>query len=551
MTEGNDFQDDSFLAKYMSEHRPTENPGDGFYVVDKKQGTHFHPVTRVRDQDIDQVLTQADQSGDLLDGNVHTLDVATLTGDIDASEEDAPGIDQPILEDENTLENTGETQEQKEQLARRSFAEKFISPIRSFLTDTAIEAGDALARIKEAATSMSYSSDIWDVYVAQSEGKPIEQIGGIPLPKEYPTITKKADEFIIAGHTGFGERALPSYDHSQEGLQKVANTLTALERGVQAGANLLEIDLAFSSDGEILVYHKLPGQKDKQMTAAEFLNRSPESLTLTESITWLLAQPESIQLFLELKSDIPVATVIEHIKRAIPQKFDETSGQMVEDNEKIEQTLKRLCIYAYKGSDMIRNKSGKEILRQKQELGLPIDQLKVFYITNGILTKEAVAKILDENEGIYAFEQGMMPWGLVGESVPSLLRKVVGLMSKSSIEEMVDYVHSRGVKIITGTANDPAAIHELVKMGFDGLVPDNPVDLEMAGIKIESFKPQPKVNEFIPPSTKERVDQANLSANERRAQEEQRRQERASRWQNRRQTVKSLIARLGVPTAAA
>lgn len=124
---------------------------------------------------------------------------------------------------------------------------------------------------------------------------------------------------------------------------------------------------------------------------------------------------------------------------------------------------------------------------------------------------------------------------------------MVGLMSTSSIKEMIDYVHSQDVKIITGTANDPSAIHELVRMGFDGLVPDNPVDLKMAGVEITSHSPQPQMKEFVPPTMSERITTANQSAEQKRAAENDKNVKRNERWQNRLQTLMSLLNKLGMP----
>lgn len=213
MTEGNDPLSD--MVEDFMNRQPTEQPeaGEGLFVVDKwGQDEHFIPVTRTREEDNQSSPAEPTQISQATMPEVAINPPAPSIAEViqnrppviinrqtEEQAEKAAGLRSNYLDDKvkkinlaELAQEAAEAKRQEKREARRQYLEKFISPLRTFLVDTASEASDGLARLKKAASSMSQANDLWEVYTAQAEGRPIAQIGGIPLPKENQVIDNQA-----------------------------------------------------------------------------------------------------------------------------------------------------------------------------------------------------------------------------------------------------------------------------------------------------------------------------------------------------------------------
>lgn len=320
------------------------------------------------------------------------------------------------------------------------------------------------------------------------------EIGGIPLPEEFPEIEKSIEELPVYSHRGFSERNLLRYDNRKSGLEDVDNTLTGLEVAVGAGANILEVDLAQTKDAEYVLAHTPPGKKRLNKNLERYLKERPEALTLDELIDWLHHQDERLGLYLELKSDIELKRLLE----AVDQSADR-------------ELLKRITLYS-SDTKMMHN-----ILRDKRQQGLTTEELKLFFMTNGLVNKKLIDQIdqlsqQDPESGVYGIEQGM--------AVVKRLSKNLRLLK--GFDKTIDYAHSKGLKIITGTVNEPKLINQLINQGVDGIVPNNPVDFKMAGLRRPRSEGKIKLGtrsddttkKYLPESVRERLKPYDLERGE-------------------------------------
>ena len=89
---------------------------------------------------------------------------------------------------------------------------------------------------------------------------------------------KLKEEVLVVSHRGFG------------GGNIVLNTISAMQNAINCGADILELDISVSSDGEFFVFHQnmeprnlLTSKKISKMTAAEINSRSLYNNAFKES----------------------------------------------------------------------------------------------------------------------------------------------------------------------------------------------------------------------------------------------------------------------------
>lgn len=236
------------------------------------------------------------------------------------------------------------------------------------------------------------------------------------------------------------------------------------------------------------------------MTLSEFQNKYPESPTLDELADWLSAQDSRLQLFVEMKSTAALQQLVESFGQAGPEE---------------KSVLEQIMVY---GSNDLMVK----FLEEKKKLGLGTDAVKLWYLTNKILTPKIIDQVtgLSDTHGskdcrFYGVEQGMMPLGIdkLKKHMSRILNVFAGPGKKFS--DTVNYAKEKGFKMITGTVDDVANINWLMKEGINGVVPNNPVDLELAGLERPPYDSTIEVAQqdsgkpYVPASMKQRVSRQN------------------------------------------
>ncbi|HZM64488.1 MAG TPA: glycerophosphodiester phosphodiesterase, partial [Candidatus Saccharimonadales bacterium] len=92
------------------------------------------------------------------------------------------------------------------------------------------------------------------------------------------------------------------------------NTLAAIEAGIKAGADEIEVDVRVTKDGIPVLWHDktLQGQTVAQSVYADLKTAKPDLVTLSEALHHIASRTPVI---LEVKPDEPVAPIIAVVKK--------------------------------------------------------------------------------------------------------------------------------------------------------------------------------------------------------------------------------------------
>ncbi len=368
-----------------------------------------------------------------------------------------------------------------------------------------------------------------------------------PDPTIKPEIQRSSEQLIFFQHRTFGERAfsnyepagntaadsLKRYEHQEAGLGSVQNTLTGIELAVKNGF-VPEIDLVKTADGDYITGHPktadvIAGKKATGESTADYLQTNPEALTVNELFEWLAHQedPRS-KLYVELKSEIEVGRLMEAATKAIAT-LPESVNKLTP-----EQLLSRVMLYTSNQETI------KKLLQGKKELKMDTNTLPLTMLTDKLVTRDFIdkaAKLSEEyGTGVFAIEQGMFAWTqpflkrvfeqfahgfenqAILQSALDLLWKIKaktatpGKPSESeqqknmmNMADLVKHAGSKTLKLIIGTQNNPKMIRYLAECGVYGIVPDNAVDYEIAGIQRPVYEKKPTATQYIPESMRTRV----------------------------------------------
>lgn len=273
----------------------------------------------------------------------------------------------------------------------------------------------------------------------------------------------KKKEFLLIAHRGYGKPALPRHTKSNKKIN-VSNTLTGFEMGIERGANALEIDLCLTGDEEVVTHHLIPGASIKNSQA--YLKTHPEALTLNELSQWFSHQDKKLILYLELKSYIPVSRIADNFEG-----FQD-----------------RIVIYT-------QNKRWiKSLISEKQQMNIKTGEIKISFVTNALVTRGLIEELLslgNKDNRMWAIEQGMMPWGFI---YPIFNMKIL----REYISKCIEIAGHNNIMYLVGTINNAVVAKNLIIMGINGIVPDNPAILK-------NVIPPLKADYYIPPTCKKRL----------------------------------------------
>lgn len=317
---------------------------------------------------------------------------------------------------------------------------------------------------------------------------PAQEIGGIPLPQEYSEKVISRKDLRIIGHRGYGSKSISELKLG-EGLVSFDNTREGLELGIEAGANKLEIDFALTNDEdpEIVTAHLLPKQARLRQSKDEYLQKHPDAMTGSELMDWLYHQNPDIGLYIELKSpEIGLTQIQTLIRKGVEQSlsgqdFNSDTARQEAIEEGFQSLLGRIDFYTSNKNTI------NKFLEDKAQAGLTTEQLKLWLVTD---LKPISEKMIDEvaslgtsDSKIFGLEQGGMPWlTKAGQKIGPALSRLGWSPDFNNIGRIADHAHNSGLEIVIGTVNNPEIIRKLVDQNVDGVVPDNAVDFEMAGI---------------------------------------------------------------------
>lgn len=297
----------------------------------------------------------------------------------------------------------------------------------------------------------------------------------------------------IFSHRGFGEKAHARYD-DRVNPRYVHNQLSGLELGIEHGADTLELDLSKTADGKIVTAHGIPFQKTLSVTEQEYLQKTPEALTMQELLDWLHHQPIDINLYLELKSPLTIQELLLEFKKYCG------------GNQKMLNTFyNQLLFYTHDLSAVTR------LLDEKQNLGLSTEQLRLCWVAMKFITTidiDVITKLGSQQCRIYGVEQGTVPWGF--QPFVSLMRiplpPFAQIMNRlKNMHDSITYAHQNNLQFFVGTVDNVQIIKILLDQGIDGLVPNNPSYVFKAlGIETPQIA-QGALNYYIPTTMRRRI----------------------------------------------
>lgn len=236
----------------------------------------------------------------------------------------------------------------------------------------------------------------------------------------------KINSPLIIGHRGY-KHLYPE------------NTIEAFEKAVDAGCRVIELDVMFSKDREVVVIH------DENLDRTTNGKGAVSDLTLSE-----LKNLDAGSWFNEkfLKCKIPTLSEVFESVGSKTLVNVEIKPECYEENSSLEtiekKVLRLIGSLNMNGRVIISSFNGK-IIRRIKELNPSIETAFIF---------EEVPDDLDEivETGIFSVHIGQ----------------------KSVKKEFVERMHEKGLKVFVWTVNSVDVFNELVGNGVDGIFTDNP-----------------------------------------------------------------------------
>lgn len=218
------------------------------------------------------------------------------------------------------------------------------------------------------------------------------------------------------------------------------NTLVAFQHALEAGVDVIELDLAITKDGVVVVHHD-PDVEDAlicQMTFADLKKKDPALPSLEEVISFLKVHPK-VHLNCDIKRDplhpektLPAKDFAGHIMDVISRNDFSDRVYYTSFDPEILAAIRKLAPQATLG--FIYDKKTLEEIRRR---GHGDNFLAI------MASKLKLSMLIPEH---------------------TLLKK----------EDVTKY-HSLGYRVVTWTVNSSKRLQEVREMGVDGVITDDPV----------------------------------------------------------------------------
>lgn len=241
------------------------------------------------------------------------------------------------------------------------------------------------------------------------------------------------DQFLVIGHRGDGGSA-------------PENTLTAIEKGIKAGANMLEIDVHQTSDGVVCVMH------DKSV------NRTTNGQGRIKDLTWNeISQLDAGSWFSdEYKGEsVPsLAQVIEKIDGRAQLLIEIKNGTPYypQIEEKVVSIVKQYQAERW----CVIQSFHMDILQRIHQLDPNIRLQKLAFFTIPALR--------------FSFD---LSFHFFHQEQESFIESY-NLNYLFVTEKLIRRLHKEGKKINVWTADSPGVIRKMVNMGVDGIITNHP-----------------------------------------------------------------------------
>lgn len=271
-------------------------------------------------------------------------------------------------------------------------------------------------------------------------------------------------EIIHGGHSPGDRPAIFTF---------TGNRLKDIERGMSYDINCVEVDLAETTDGRLVLAHPpFISMNRVRMTLGEYKTRYPESLTFNEFLNWLAKHSPDLSALLEIKT----GTITFRKVAAAVARFYTPQNMLFE----------RIKIYSV--PIWIRDRFMLRLLRQKQDMGFSTNQLPLCYTVNFPLSTNLIDEIVRSGSESCKFSSVVhaVLWGQRAMTTNPIIRNGVAkctIGDLKTLKGVVSYAHKEGLEVIFGTV-DPHWIPLLIEAGVDGITANNPEDFGLEREKI-------------------------------------------------------------------
>ena len=249
--------------------------------------------------------------------------------------------------------------------------------------------------------------------------------------------TKKAAEMAVPYWTG----KFPVLVTAHRGFSGDApeNTLAAFKKAMEVGSDMMELDVRFSKDGQIVVMH------DDTLDRTTNGRGKVSDYTLKE-----LKQFDAGSWFAPQFSGEHIPTLVEVLELA--------KGKIRVNIEIKDESLGR-----YKITDL-----ADRALQEVKKAGME-DQ--VIYVS---FYPVALERIQERDSRLWVGLLYHRPWNSLHEVTGGRSFPVLGLRNSYLTKGKIDKIHQQGMKVNVYTVNSEEEMEQFIRWGVDGIITNHP-----------------------------------------------------------------------------
>lgn len=254
---------------------------------------------------------------------------------------------------------------------------------------------------------------------------------------EMTCATKKAAEMAVPYWTG----KFPVLVTAHRGFSGDApeNTLAAFKKAMEVGSDMIELDVRFSKDGQIVVMH------DDTLDRTANGRGKVSDYTLKE-----LKQFDAGSWFAPQFSGEHIPTLVEVLELA--------KGKIRVNIEIKDESLGR-----YKITDL-----ADRALQEVKKAGME-DQ--VIYVS---FYPVALERIQERDSRLWVGLLYHRPWNSLHEVTGGRSFPVLGLRNSYLTKGKIDKIHQQGMKVNVYTVNSEEEMEQFIRWGVDGIITNHP-----------------------------------------------------------------------------
>jgi len=254
---------------------------------------------------------------------------------------------------------------------------------------------------------------------------------------EMACATKKAAEMAVPYWTG----KFPVLVTAHRGFSGDApeNTLAAFKKAMEVGSDMMELDVRFSKDGQIVVMH------DDTLDRTTNGRGKVSDYTLKE-----LKQFDAGSWFAPQFSGEHIPTLVEVLELA--------KGKIRVNIEIKDESLGR-----YKITDL-----ADRALQEVKKAGME-DQ--VIYVS---FYPVALERIQERDSRLWVGLLYHRPWNSLHEVTGGKSFPVLGLRNSYLTKGKIDKIHQQGMKVNVYTVNSEEEMEQFIRWGVDGIITNHP-----------------------------------------------------------------------------